>query len=346
MAGTTTSSGLNNLLSDTNQVQTTLPSWMDTAQQDIVSKANAASASSPTFANTTAQNAVNTLQGSNNPFNQANATLNTIASGAANPWITDASGNVTPNTNTALGGLFKAQTNQLNQLLPTQTAGTEGAAIGSGNFGSLRGQTAVDTAKGNALAQLQAQQMQAALENQKTGEQAAAAQGNVGAQEVTADLTTGSAQMNAPFQGALNYANLINSINAPSTVSTQNKVSPLSLLGTLASAPQAGTSLLDNLFGKAAVGTPGQSGYVPGMQGVIPYLEKKFPSIFGSGSSSSSDSGAAVDPGRGSLPDPGSSVTIPEGAQDNGDGTYTVINNGQKEIWDNSGIISSEPVPE
>lgn len=248
MAGTTGSSGLNNLLTDTNQTQTTLPSWMDAAQQNVINQASAASSTAPTFGQTTGQQAVNTLQGPNNPFTQGQTTLNQIATGAANPWIVDpTTGNVTPNTNTAMGGLFSAEQNQLNQLLPTQTAGTEAGAIGSGNFGSLRGQTAVDTAKANALATLQAQQMTAALQNQSTGSQAASGLGTLGTQGTTADLTTGAAQMNAPFQNATNYANLINSINAPATVSTQNQMSPLSMLGSLSTVPSAASGLLGSL---------------------------------------------------------------------------------------------------
>ena len=279
MAGTTSSSGLNNLLADTNQVQTTLPSWMDTAQQNVVNQAGAAASAAPTFGQTTAQGAVDTLQGPSNPFTQASNTLNSIASGAANPWMVDqTTGAVTPNTNTAMGGLFAAQQNQLNQLLPTLTSGTEAGAIGSGNFGSLRGQTAVDTAQANALANLQAQQMQSALQNQATGASAASALGNVGAQDVTSNLTTGAAEMNAPFQSATNYANLINSINAPATVSTQNQMSPLSMLGSFTSG--AGSNILGSLFGTAAKGTPGTSGFVPATQGIL----SKFGSLFGGGS--------------------------------------------------------------
>jgi len=257
MAGTTTSSGLNNMLADTQQVQTTLPSWMDTAQQNVISQAGAASAGAPEFQNTVAQGAVNTLQGANNPFTQAQGSLNTIASGAANPWITDpTTGAVTPNTQTAMGGLFAAQNQQLNQLLPYQTSGTEAGAIGTGNFGSLRGQTAVDTSRANAFDTLAAQQMQAALQNQSTGATAAGTLGNVANQGINAGLTTGAAQMNAPYQGALNYANLINSVNAPTTVSQQNQMSPLSMIGSLSNVPSIGTNLLGNLFGTAASGNP------------------------------------------------------------------------------------------
>ena len=287
MAGTTDSSGLNNILASTNQVQTTLPSWYDAAQQNVANQAGTALSGAPSFANTTAQGAVNTLQGQANPFAQAQGSLNTIAQGAANPWIVDqTTGQVTPNVNTALGGLFQAQNQQLNQLLPTATAPTQAAGIGSGGFGGLRAQTAVDTAKANAMATLQAQQMQSALQNQQTGATAGGALGNVGAQGITAGLTTGAAQMNAPFQGATNYANLINSINAPATVSQQNQMSPLQMINTLAGVPTAGSNLMNSIFGKAASGVAGQSGYIPGVQGLWPTLQQQFPSIFGGGNTS------------------------------------------------------------
>ena len=285
MAGTTGSSGLNNLLASTNQVQTTLPSWMDTAQQNVINQAGSAAGSAPGFGQTTSQQAVNTLQGPNNPFTQAQGSLNTIASGAANPWIVDqTTGNVAPNTNTALGGLFQAQDQQLNQLLPTLTAGSEAGAIGSGNFGSLRGQTAVDTAKANAQANMLAQQMTAAIQNQQTGASAAGALGNVGTQGTTADLTTGAAQMNAPFQNATNYANLVNSVNAPTTVSQQNQMSPLTMLGSVGS---AGSGLLNSLLPS---GVPGTSGYVPG---ALNQLQSLYHQITGSTSTTTNSGGTA-----------------------------------------------------
>jgi hypothetical protein len=248
MAGTTNSSGLNNLLTSTDQTQTTLPTWYDTAQQNVVNQAGSALGGAPSFGQTTAQGAVNTLQNANNPFTFAGNNLQQISSGATNPWNVDANtGAVTPNTNTALGGLFAAQTNQLNQTLPTLTAGSQARAIGSGNFGSQQGQTAVDMAKGNALANLQSQQMAAALQNQQTGTQASTALGNVGAQGITAGLTTGAAQMNAPFQNAVNYSNLVNSIKAPTTVSNQNQMSPFQMIQQLSTVPTAAGTLLNNL---------------------------------------------------------------------------------------------------
>lgn len=245
---TTGSTGLNNLLQDTAVTQTTLPSWYDAAQQNIVNQAGTAQAAAPTgMGDTTAQQAVNTLQGPSNPFTQAQGALNTIATGAANPWLTDPNtGAVTPNTQTAMGGLFSAQQNQLNQLLPTLTAGTQAKAIGSGNFGGLQGQTSVDTAKANALANLQAQQMTAALNNQQTGASAANSLGNVGSQGISSALNTGTYQMNQPFQSATNYANLINSVNAPTTASLQKQASPLTQLGTVSSALGGGLSAINS----------------------------------------------------------------------------------------------------
>ena len=65
MPGTTGSSGLNNLLESSQQVQTTLPAWYDTAQQNIINQAGQALQSAPQFQNTVGQQAVNTLAGPN-----------------------------------------------------------------------------------------------------------------------------------------------------------------------------------------------------------------------------------------------------------------------------------------
>jgi hypothetical protein len=263
---TTGSSGLNNALSNTAVTQTTLPSWYDAAQLNIINQANTAQQAAPSFGQTVAQGAVNTLSGANNPFTQAQGTLNQIATGAANPWIVDpTTGAVTPNTQTAMGGLFAAQQNQLNTMLPTLTSGTEAGAIGSGNFGSLRGQTAVDTAQAQALANLQAQQMQSALQNQQQGVSAATGLGSVGAQGITEGLTTGAAQMNAPFQGVTNYANLVNAVNAPTTALQQTQLSPLNMIGTLGSALTGGVSGINSLLSN--LGYSGGLGQLLGLTG-------------------------------------------------------------------------------
>lgn len=228
---TTGSTGLNNFLADTYVKETTLPDWYTAAQQGIASGAAKALAAAPAFQSTVGQQAINQLQNPNNVFNQAQGALGQIATGAANPWIVNATGEVTPNTNTAMGGLYAAQRQQLNQLLPNAMAPVQGANIGTGNFGSLRGQTAVDKAKADAFATLAAQQMQSALQNQSTGVQAGTGLGNVGQQQLSTELTAGNTQMNAPFQNLGNYANLINDLSVPGTVKQQNQMSPFSQIG-------------------------------------------------------------------------------------------------------------------
>lgn len=264
--------GLNSMISDTQQTSTTMPSWYDAAQQQIMNSGTQSAGNAPTLGQTTAQGAINTLQGTNNPFTQAQSTLQQISSGAANPWITDASGNVTPNTQTALGGLFSAQQNQLNQLLPSTVAPTQAAGIGSGGFGGLRAQTAVDKARADALSTLQAQQMNAALQNQQYGTVAATDLGNVGQQGINAAMNVGQAQMNAPFTNVSNYANLLGSLQVPTTTTSQVQYSPLSQAATLANTLQGagGVGGLGSLlFGTAAKGVQGTSGYTPAQSGLF-----------------------------------------------------------------------------
>ena len=246
--------GLTNTLSDTQQTTTTMPAWYDQAQQNVVSGGSAAAAAAPTFGQTTQQNAVNTLQGAANPFTQAQGTLQQISSGAANPWITDqATGTVTPNTSTAMGGLFSAQQNELNQLMPNYTAPAQAGAIGSGNFGSLRGQTAVDKARGDAFAKLNAAQMQAALSNQQTGYQAATGLGTVGQEGINANMNVGMQQMNAPFQTIGNQASLLGTLQAPTTVSSQKQLAPLGQISSVGTALQGGLGALNSTAAGASL---------------------------------------------------------------------------------------------
>ena len=253
--------GLNSLISNTAQQTTTLPTWFDTAQQNVVNQATAANTAAPTPQNTVAQQAVNQLSGPTNAFTNATGTLQGIASGAANPWITDASGNVTPDTSTALGGLFQAQNQQLQQLAPNIMDPVTASGTGSGQFGSLRTQTAADKALTDAQAQLFAQQNQAALSNQSTGVQAAQGAGNVAQQGINNLLTTGQYQQAAPFTNVSNYGKVIGGITAPTTVSNQTQLSPLNQIGGLAT---LGNGVLGQLFGTPASGA---AAAIPGLFG-------------------------------------------------------------------------------
>jgi hypothetical protein len=258
--------GLSNFISNSATQSTTMPTWYDQAQQNVVNQATTGAGNVPSLQNTVAGGAINQLSNPNtNPFAQAQSTLGQIGSGAANPWITDTSGAVTPNTNTAMGGLFAAQNQQLNQLMPQYTAPAEGANIASGNFGSLRGETAVNKAKADAFAQLLPAQMQAALQNQQTGVQAGTAQGQVGSQGVTSMTNLGQAQQSDPMFAASALGKIVGGINAPTTTKNETQLSPLNQIGSIASALGGSISGTDKLLQQLfpAQGTPGTPGYKP-----------------------------------------------------------------------------------
>ena len=244
--------GLSNFIANKGVQQTTMPSWYDTAQQNLVNQATTAYGAAPQLGQTVAQGAINTLQpGASNPFTQAQNTLQSISSGAANPWITSPTGQVTPNTSTAMGGLFQAQNQQLEQLLPNITAPVLGSSIASGNFGSLRGETAVNKAKADAQAQLFANQMDAFLKNQATGVSGAANLGNVAQQGISNAMNVGQAQQLAPFTNVANLGKILSGVTVPTTVTSDVQMSPLSQITAIASALGGGAAgankLLQNL---------------------------------------------------------------------------------------------------
>jgi hypothetical protein len=301
--------GLNNTISDTQETSTTMPAWYDAAQQNIVNQGAEAMANAPTLNNTVAQGAIDQLSGSNNPFTQAQNSLNTIAAGAANPWIVDQStGAVTPNTNTAMGGLFAAQQNELNQLMPNYSAPAQAGGISSGNFGSLRGQTAVQKGRGDAFAKLNAAQMQAALSNQSTGAAAAANLGTVGKQGIDTTMNVGQTQMNAPFNNVANYANLISSMPVATTTKSQIQFSPLSQIQTFGNLGKGGLDSLRSLYatpgGKSLLDSIGIGRFLSDSlkNTVSEYLPNGAPNPdfigpIDNGGGSSGGGGTVVDPG-------------------------------------------------
>ena len=276
--------GLNDIITNKAMQTTTLPSWFDTAQQNVVNQATNAFGAAPTPQNTVAQNAISQLSQPNNAFQQAAGSAQSIASGAANPWIVNqATGQVTPNVNTALGGLFQAQNQQLNQLMPNVTAPIEGGSIASGQFGSLRGQTAVNKAMADAQAQLAAQQMQAALANQTAGVNAASTVGNLAQQDIKNLLEVGQYQQAAPFMNVSNLGKILGGIQAPATVYNQTQLSPLNQIGGL-------ISLLGGQTGKG--GLLSQVGVKDGLQGLLSGIGKFGSGLFGGGGGTGGDAEA------------------------------------------------------
>lgn len=262
--------GLNDIISNKAMQQTVLPSWFDTAQQNIVNQAQGAFAAAPTPQQTVAQGAVSTMAQPTTPFQQAAGTLQNIASGAANPWIVNQqTGQVTPNTSTALGGLFQAQNQQLQQLMPNVTAPVQGGNIAAGQFGSLRGQTAVNKAMADAQASLAAKQMEAALQGQQIGTQAGLGAGTLTSQDIENALRVGQYQQASPFTNVSNLGKVVGGIQAPTTVLNQTQLSPLNQIGGL-------LSLL--------AGSSGSGGILKqiGVEGGLPALLKGVGKIFSS----------------------------------------------------------------
>jgi hypothetical protein len=230
---------------------------MNTAQQNVVNMATNASGNVPQIQNTAAQGAINQLSGPQNPFTQAQTTLGQIASGAANPWIVDQStGQVTPNTNTALGGLFQAQNQQLQQLAPNIMAQPTATGIGTGQYGSLRSQTAADKALADAQAQLFTAQNTAALNNQQTGVQAGIGMGNVGSQYGSTATNLSNLQMAAPYAAASGLGKTIAGMGSiPETITSTSQASPLNQFIAAGSALQGGASGLNAFLNQISPGT-------------------------------------------------------------------------------------------
>lgn len=285
--------GLNDIISNKAMQQTVLPSWFDTAQQNIVNQAQSAFGAAPTPQQTVAQGAVSTMAQPTTPFQQAAGTLQNIASGAANPWIVNQqTGQVTPNTATALGGLFAAQNQQLQQLMPNVTAPVQGANIASGQFGSLRGQTATNKAMADAQATLAAQQMQAALQAQQVGTQAGLGAGTLTAQDIENALRVGQYQQASPFTNVSNLGKVVGGIQAPTTVYNQTQLSPLNQIAGL-------LTLLGGTSGSG--GVLKQIGVEGGLGGLLGSIGKVFTGGTGGGSTGGGSTGGVdagdVEPG-------------------------------------------------
>lgn len=223
--------GLNEYLTDTAVTTEAMPSWFTGAQEKLIEKAG--QVVSPAIGATTAQKAIDVF-GAQGPFGSAQSTLETIGSGAANPWITktDAMGRrtTTPNVATPLGGLFSAQQQYLNQILPDISAAETAKSIAGGGFGSRMNLSAVERAKAAAAADLFQKQMSAALQGQQTGVQAATGLGTLGSQLAKGALETGTFEQAYPYANLVNLSNIYGRIG-PYAGKTTEQTKDLSLLG-------------------------------------------------------------------------------------------------------------------
>ena len=269
---------MSNVFDTSTTTQTSLPSWYTDAQKNAATSAtnafNAAAAPGATVGN----DLVNSM-GQNNYFTNSMNTLQGIASNNANPFMPSGQ----PNTNTPLGSLFASQNANLNQMLPAITAKEGAVGIGGGNFGSLRGQTATNTARAGALTTLAEQQNKAALDAQTQAIQAGQAIGNIGSQYNTAGLNLANWQMAGGLPTVAKYGDILGSMatTLPKTeekVTSQgdykNAVSALGAVGALGSAAgfnstdlakvlggKTGISWLDNMIkGSPDTSNPASTG--------------------------------------------------------------------------------------
>lgn len=315
--------GLNDLVTNKEIQATTLPSWYSTAQQNLVNQSTGVT--SPALADTAAQSAVSSF-GAGSPFTAGQNILQSIGSGAANPWLvsTDATGaqTVSPNVATPLGGLFAAQKDYLGTMMPTIEAQRTAQSIAGGDFGSRMNLSGLAAERNKAFSDLAQKQMQAALQAQQYGVAAGAGLGNIGQEQVKSALETGKFQQNAPYAGALNLANILQTVKPEQTQTTSRELGGLNQIMGLLSATQGGLSSLmggiplKDASGKVILDAAGKPVLSPGVLDQASQLWKKLlgtetnptagPNI--SGWQQAGDTGYWYDPATGFIQDPTGTV--------------------------------------
>jgi hypothetical protein len=203
-------------------VNTTLPSWFTTAQQSIATQAPQTYQAATAPGNTVAAGLIGDLNSPTaNPFTTAISGLQSAQTANANPFLSSGA----PNTASPLGGLFAAQNAKLDQILPQLTSQVGAGGIASGNYGSLRGQTAVDTARAGALTTLAEQQNKAYMDSMQQSIQAGQALGNVGSQYGTTSLNTATQEMMGGLPALAKYSDIINAMGPTTDKSVETTTS-------------------------------------------------------------------------------------------------------------------------
>lgn len=194
---------------------TTLPSWFSTAQQGIAKQApityggvdGVGGVTDPS--KTVASGLVSDLNSATaNPFTTAISGLQTAQNANLNPFLSTGG----PDTSTPLGALFASQNARLDQLLPQITSQVGAGGIGTGNYNSLRGQTATETARAGALTSLNEQQNKALMDAMGQSIQAGSVLGNVGSQYGTTALNTANLEMMGGLPALSKYSDIINAM--------------------------------------------------------------------------------------------------------------------------------------
>jgi hypothetical protein len=233
---------------------TTLPSWFSTAQQAIGTAAPTVYGAATDPSKTVASGLVSDLNSQTaNPFTTAISGLQTAQNANLNPFLSTGG----PDTSTPLGALFASQNARLDQLLPQITSQVGAGGIGTGNYNSLRGQTATETARAGALTSLNEQQNKALMDAMGQSIQAGSVLGNVGSQYGTTALNTANLEMMGGLPALSKYSDIINAMgpSADRTASETTKGSSYeNLLKTLNAAGSAGMAWDKISSGKTGLG--------------------------------------------------------------------------------------------
>ena len=251
---------MSNVFDTSKTTETTLPSWYTDAQKDVAAKASAALDSTVPYADTAIQGVIKSFNEPNNAYNQATQNLLNIQTGNANAFLP----NGQPNPQSPLGALFAAQNNQLNQMLPGITAKEGAVGIGGGGFGSLRGQTATQTARGGALTTLAEQQAKAALDAQTQSINAGTAVGNVQNQYGTEGINLTNSQLAGGLPSVAKYEDILGALastlpkTSTETSSQSDYTNALSSIGAITDIGKAagfgGLDISKILSGKTGIG--------------------------------------------------------------------------------------------
>lgn len=239
---------------------TTLPSWFSTAQQAVAKQApityggvdGVGGVTDPS--KTVASGLISDLNSQTaNPFTTAISGLQTAQNANLNPFLSTGG----PDTSTPLGALFASQNARLDQLLPQITSQVGAGGIGTGNYNSLRGQTATETARAGALTALNEQQNKAYMDAMGQSIQAGNALGNVGSQYGTTGVNVANLEMMGGLPALAKYSDIINQMGptADRTATELTKGSSYeNLLKTLNAAGSAGMAWDKISSGKTGLG--------------------------------------------------------------------------------------------
>ena len=233
--------GLSSLVTNKDISTTTLPSWYESAQQQAITNAMNIQ---PGAVNQNAQQALSGVFGESGAFKSGQSILENIGTGIANPWLTSASGEVTPNVATPLGGYIQSQRDYAQKMLPDVTAQSTAGRIAGGDFGSSMNRAADIAAKGKVMSDMEQRQLKAILDSQQTGVAAGAGLSNLANALAQSGTNVATYQENQPYASSANLAKILQSIQTGKTTTQTKDLGALNQILGLLSFGQTGLKAL------------------------------------------------------------------------------------------------------